>query len=368
MRFEICLLASLAFASSFVGDPVSIADSDLEAIDEAVPKEGVTVHFIRHAESGWNIYQAEHGLFKQLFAQLDSSLKDARLTKRGVDQTMMLASFIQQGGCSKADRTQAWAESCLDRIPLKEDISSKAIPDDEPGKSHAAGITPSCSCGEADFLNSDAPAVIATSNLSRAILTGLIALKSRITKSSTPVLMMSLLQELGAGIDAKTDTPAHTFPDLRLGMYIIQEKRRKERGHGMLAPKSDISPRSRYFRSNEEYFETVKARFDLNYSVGDFNSGILGPNAATRFQNFCFWALHVSDKDIIVAGHSGWLLKFLQSHLPLEGRNEVEDTVTHHKLGNGSLITFKIVPDEKRVCRIVSGETQFVYGTIHYAQ
>ena len=103
----------------------------------------------------------------------------------------------------------------------------------------------------------------------------------------------------------RTDTPPGTFPDQNLGIT------------------NEHTLRANYIARNSKYFKNASNRFDLFRSEGDFNTFLFGREAVARFAQFCEWALNTFAHDVIVAGHSGWLLKFIRSRLPPNRRSRL---------------------------------------------
>ena len=353
---------------------------------EATNPDDITVYFIRHAKSHWNA----QGKLGQIAGTPTGSLEDAKLTATGRLQSLALRHWIDEGfdtdffsirlnegekpdiplvysddtakaeagrieglilqNCEEGRQTgkseeRQYYNYCVDLMSSK-DVSS----------------LPTLSEKDRIMLNGsdDDDAVIAVSNLSRAILTSVIALKSRVSKAKArnSVYVLSCLQELGEGIDAKTSVPAGQLPPYQ-----------------DLSGKGASSGSAKSLANDPTIFSPPDDVFNLEGNLGNQNGGLMESGAkivsrAERYREFCVWAKdNYQEVDLIVTGHSSWLREFFIDKLPQdhpENRNKVEKMMTLHlpkiKLGNASVVKFLLRVDANGECIIVPGETHLVFG------
>ena len=142
----------------------------------------IEIYFIRHAESEWNNAKSNLGAGSWRNAPFVAKYKDAELSGRGVDQATALAEAIED-------------------IPNA--VSSNTNPLINAGEMRA-GLE---FLGGVD-ISLRATTYIATSNLRRALVTGLIALRSRSRVRRAPRVeamhILSSLQEVSIGADARS--------------------------------------------------------------------------------------------------------------------------------------------------------------------
>mmetsp|Transcript_15384 Transcript_15384/g.22853 ORF Transcript_15384/g.22853 Transcript_15384/m.22853 type:complete len:335 (+) Transcript_15384:140-1144(+) len=130
-------------------------------------------------------------------------------------------------------------------------------------------------------LNGEKPesSIIVTSNLRRAVATGLLSLWDRLTKTREPYYVVSCLQEMTFNVDGVSLLERKEAPNERVG---------KELG------------------------------FDVRYD-SQFNYGTksLQSNGSKRMGEFCDWLFTRKEKTIICNGHSLYFKEFFRKYLPL---------------------------------------------------
>jgi len=172
--------------------------------------------------------------------------------------------------------------------------------------------------------------ILATSNLRRAFLTGLIALYYRKEKGqSETVHILSCAQEISKGDDAQSITPVESVPEVDKGRY--------------------------------------GERFDTNPfpNRGDQN-GWTVKTGATRLVDFCrrlYLFYETGNRHMILTGHSSWLQKLIKKYLSEDGNNILEERLKTRglKLGNASVVRFQMKLSDDG-CEIVRGSTTLIFG------
>lgn len=258
----------------------------------------VNVIFIRHAQSVWNkAYEDVH----HAFIPMDPHLTDAHLSELGIDQSVTLAEAIEAGNLAHISEEDK-------KILLGEPVEGRK-------------------------------SVYASSNLRRATLTLLIALR-RLFLNPRPqgpkIHVLSSLQERGA-IDAQSLTNPREIPFLNF---------------------KDKCP----FR-HDDIFDT---------KCNDGNEMRRKKNEQNLQANTCLWirrkAAIEGITDFVLVGHSNWLGSFFQAF----SKNVLDPSDPAHKLSvpiklsNAGMIKFQFstraAPGH---CRIVDKSTVVAFGDIN---
>ena len=294
----------------------------------------IEVYFIRHGRSTWNeaaemnaqIIAARNTVGPmtddvrrladrriELNIPFVSSFRDAHLSREGVAQARGLARAIAS---RSADIHE---DEAVDLI----DPATRVA-----GLSLLAGIDPEAR------LNT----YIATSNLRRAVLTGLIALHARTRFAPLETMhILSCAQEISFGDDAMTSAAPGTVPSL--GAHL------------------------------------ASFHLDATHHTGDENRRLLAPfRTHRRLDRFCHFVGHLArstfTEHVILTGHSMWLQRLFQRFLrptATDKGNRVERILMTpgRKLGNASVIKFTIelsMPEGETACSISAGRTALIYG------
>lgn len=244
---------------------------------EAKPKR---IIFIRHGESEWNevfnrgfgpsfLVRLVKAAIREFFMGVtrDSIFLDSPLSDTGINQAQELIRFLQQhsgAGGSVGSNVDPKADEVV------------AILNGE----------------------SEEKSILTTSNLRRAIATGLICLWDRVRHTKERFYVLSCLQEVTTNVD---------------GISLL------EKGEG---PDSSVSQ-----ALGEEII------FD-----GSFNAGTKGYRCTgySRMLEFCKWAHARPEDSIVCAGHSLYFQKFFKAFLPLECNH----TAKNKKMVNCAVVSF----------------------------
>lgn len=258
-------------------------------------KETVTVYFIRHGQSMFNVVSAMvlfnlvklWFFIKELLCLWDptwSALLDTPLTKMGVDQAGELQEAIFAGTGSRLK-------------DFREAINN---------------------LDETKF-------VFCVSNLRRAVTTLVVALGPRFQKYKDEIHVLSCLQESTAMVDTYALTrPKHVpkWLDSQEGSII-----------------SSLKVPTR---------EQVESSFPRSRFVVDKNYGTKGflRNARKDMENFCEWCFSAKNagKAIVCAGHSFWFQGFFESFIPNTAENE-QCEARMWRMGNCSLVRFELTKE-----------------------
>jgi hypothetical protein len=304
--------------------------------------EHIQVIFIRHAESIWNDQKRVNRLIskrgstgtmqgltsdqRRLEAlvrlgasrnNIGSYFRDAKLSAKGIQQAMALGETV---GMLNTESRDPYHWECKPFIDSEVRERVLAIL----GKK---GIEQT---------------VIATSNLKRAYLTELLALKDRESDGSSKekIWILSSTQELSDGADATSLATERECPELDAAEF-------------------------------EEKFTCEPAK-----NEGDENGW--WSFQSTRLKKFCeqlFGFANENNKRMILTGHSSWLQEFYKMFLKTpkgQTQSGIETGLLTKgvKLGNASVIEFQVRFNKesgffggaKTTCEIVSGSTHLVFG------
>lgn len=281
--------------------------------------EGV---IIRHAQSIWNRAKAAGKLSFANAMCLSTEMKDAPLSDKGIKESEILRDIVWALPSEVFD----WEESAL----IEASARKRGLEILKGEDSNVAKKT-----------------LLVTSNMRRAMSTGVIALKFRnqLESGLETVHIMSSAQELShwQAADARCITEAQKIPDL--GSKLANNVKR--------------------------------FHYDVSHNYGDQNTESEGEHDDGRLERFCselVSMMKAQGKEIFVlAGHSSWIQAFIQEYQPVKG-NKLEDELKKKgvKLGNASVISVKLdvkkitnergEPDVK--CRLRAGETKLVYGSL----
>ena len=205
------------------------------------------------------------------------------------------------------------------------------------------------------------PVTLAASILSRALLTELIALQPRFSRHpAEKVHLLSALQELGGGVDAKASAQPCGVP-----VYTAMARGDTE---------------DRNSDTNPENFVLEATRFNTTGNIGGLNGegSVSQMSTEDRIRHFCDWALVQDTPTLVITGHSSWLRDMFRTILLHEERQKVPRPMMNRaellltvdkpkiKLGNASVLEFDIEFWERGLsnvyCRIVPRSAQLVYG------
>ena len=266
--------------------------------------EPVEIYFIRHAQSAWN--EAEKTVSKLTNAPHRPEWKDAKLSDLGLTQARKLAEAVENIPAAVASN----------RNPLIDSARMQA------GLSVLAGLDPPLR----------STTYIATSNLRRALLTGLIALRSRHKVAGVAdvetVHILSSTQELSMGADA------HTLASRPGQIPVVPSV----------------------------YMEGFT--IDASLNQGEENKGLNLFDA--RLAAFCsqLQGIAFRYRRMILTGHSKWV-QYLFKKFLRKPVNEVESRLRKTKLGNASVIKFSIEFGGNKWCRIRPAATSLIFGDLH---
>lgn len=287
--------------------------------------------FIRHGESEWNAVFNEGtklmmpirlvvALFKEarmLFDQ-DSLFMDSPLSEIGVDQAWKLMSIL--ASAPAMDISKERASLPVEKLEVNEIISIIR--------------------GDLEK-NGQQETMMVSSNLRRAISTGLIALSPRLLKTPAhkdKVQIMTHLQEISRNMDTLALAPAKTQPQI---------------------PRKEAE--LKYMGDVLAHF--YKTRLDIRHYTGNKS---LKQKAIKRQDAFVKWLLtQCGNKQtenniscVIVFGHSLWFQEFFKSYLPKSAKHQAKTC----KIKNGGCIAFDFYYDSKKVGRIPSDSIKSIHG------
>ncbi|CAM9128105.1 unnamed protein product [Ascophyllum nodosum] len=250
-------------------------DAGKVRINEKSPRKRII--FMRHAESEWNevfnrgygpsfVVRLVHSLVREamMLTTRDSVFFDSTLSNRGIEQTQELLRFLQK--------------------PPDNFSSSKV--------SEAVAVM------RGGFTKSS---VLVTSNLRRAIATGLITLWDRLRKGEERYLVHSALQEMTFNVDGISMLDKGEIPDEGLA---------KELGG--------------------------QVTFDAEFNTG---TKALGHTGMKRMKAFSEWASHRPEDVVVAIGHSLYIRSFFRNFLP----EEVQHFAKEKKIVNCGVVAFTIV-------------------------
>eukprot|EP00611_Tribonema_gayanum_P020163 TRINITY_DN3626_c0_g1_i3.p1 TRINITY_DN3626_c0_g1~~TRINITY_DN3626_c0_g1_i3.p1 ORF type:complete len:333 (-),score=105.50 TRINITY_DN3626_c0_g1_i3:200-1198(-) len=232
-------------------------DPDAVVVDPNAPTKRIV--FLRHGESEWNevfnrgfgpsfLVRLVSALIREalLLTTRDSVFFDSPLSDTGIKQTQELVRFLQRPQGSVAD-------------PKVDEIVA--------------------------ILNGEAAkgSVLTTSNLRRAIATGLIVFWDRLRQTRENFLVLSCLQEVTFNVDGISLLENGEVPDGSVGRALGQE-----------------------------------IAFDA-----EFNAGTKGlrSNGYARMGEFCKWASARPEDTVVCAGHSLWFRDFFRNFLPFAAQH-----------------------------------------------
>mmetsp|Transcript_53109 Transcript_53109/g.95275 ORF Transcript_53109/g.95275 Transcript_53109/m.95275 type:complete len:417 (-) Transcript_53109:103-1353(-) len=304
------------------GDKKPRKPDDIRLDKNSQTLKHMKIVFIRHGESQWNSvfnvgwklfmpFRLVQALIREAFMvfERDSIFYDSPLNDKGLQQGWDLLSFLvsQPAGCRESGLTQKPVED----LQL-EDIVSMIRGD----------------VGES---------IVASSNLRRAISTGLLALSPRFLKSSVArdrVQMMTCLQEISRNVDTLSITSRKAVPKV---------------------PGSEASMKN----MGELMTHFYKTRIDAKLNSGNKT---LEMKANKRQEEFIEWVFDQKEVDcIIVAGHSLWFREFFKSYLP-KSSTHVAKTA---KMVNCGVVAFDLYSTKQHgtdVVRITPEGIKEIYG------
>jgi len=241
--------------------------------------------FIRHGESSWNkVFNRTKNpitVLRYLFVtlvvellslfRLDSRFYDSPLSDRGMQEADDLRKRL-------ADPKD---DDCLDLKTLRGDGS---------------------------------PSVVVSSQLRRAIVTGVVGLWPRLRKSSEQVHLLSDLQEGSFNVDCVPISSAGEVPNMPNLWQALK-------GNGLTDHK-------------------LKQLFATGLNLGDkpvrWADKKKGYNRVERFADWCFEGLH--GNTIIVVGHSIWFRNFFKCFLPHDSSHKAKEK----KMQNVAAVAFNL--------------------------
>jgi hypothetical protein len=274
---------------------------------KAVPKRIV---FIRHGESEWNeVSLLEHsadclcgvafklGATLQVFNRGFGLSFPVRLIRALIKEFLMLPT-----------RDSVFFDSPLSDTGIKQTlelVSFLAKPSPVPNAEAEAVIAVLQG-------NSRSSAVVTTSNLRRAIATGMISLFERLRKTKEHFLVLSCLQEVTFNVDGISLLEKGEVPDATVSQVLG----------------GDVP-------------------FDATFSYGTKG---LSSNGYTRMLEFCKWA-HGREEDTVIAlGHSLYFRDFFRSFMP----KSAEHLAKKKKMVNCGVVAFNLTVGT------VDGKTAYV--------
>jgi phosphohistidine phosphatase SixA len=280
------------------------------AFTDGVPPVSKKVVFIRHAQSDWNAANEDISKIAGAFS------RDSPLSEEGVRQSESLAEWMEKSP----------EASCVAVPPSVHDPSSE----------------PSCDAdSEIRDIVLSPSTKWASSNLKRALLTGIIAMRSRINSGEPDkVHILSALQEISYGIDARASVGIGSVPDVKGDAENLN-------------------------------VNVVNLEIDGSLNFGNMNKIIGMVPKSERFRQFCDWVNSQESSQLVIVGHSAWLNEFFIAAASTKGEmNSAEQILTEGqtKLGNASVLYFELTNAPDTItpgCAFVHGKTQLVYGTWH---
>jgi hypothetical protein len=408
-----CFFFMYAFSSCFMRIAFAISFGLLSGLGEAAvapeSQEVVTVYFMRHAQSMWNvrkamrdwkkkkenkdkpgppewakdgqnndIWEEEHKKKKKRSKLFKNSDKDVPLTTRGIEQVKKLRDWWQaQSKCLEGPKCGECVENAVQCMNENIWPGQKYTADhsDESATQQCDSTDPKSLSGSILIDN----VVFGVSNLQRAIETMLVFMSGLgLNEERKPVLhIVSDLQETSGGQDAQTTLPKGKVP------FNIDDDN------------SDLEQKKKYSNALESfgYSKTsLPFTFDGEANYGNQLAGgklgeagkFLGFAKAfgLRLDDVCGWLGSKTDdkhKTFVLSGHSSFLMDFfvrflkdadiinLAEKILLGG----EGTGLKLKLGNASMIKFElnIAKTPRRLregfkidCSIRPKSTQLLYG------
>mmetsp|Transcript_57557 Transcript_57557/g.134852 ORF Transcript_57557/g.134852 Transcript_57557/m.134852 type:complete len:410 (-) Transcript_57557:105-1334(-) len=282
--------------------------------------------FIRHGESEWNlVFNKGFGpmflvrLIKALMTELsmlfvqDSVFFDSPLSALGRQQAWDLLAFL---GSQK--------EGCLEPGCATRPAGELSVPD------------------LVSIIRGDAgKSVVVSSNLKRAISTGVLCLSSRLLKLHTPdnkIHIMTSLQEISRNVDALATTPANSLPRL---------------------PGKEASMRRMGGLMSFFYRNCLDKKFNL----GNKPLKMRGRERQDAFVKWVFSKDPKADSNqadlIIVCGHSLWFREFFRSFLPQDFPHVAKTS----KMANCACVAFDLyrADDVVQTVRIAPESIKVVY-------
>lgn len=243
------------------------------------------VVFIRHGESDWNeVFNKEkHMLLPRAALGCLREWNPLGKCCRAQD-SVFLDSPLSLEGCDQADG-------------LREFLFRAGDPESNVSVKVARQGTP-------------ADSVVVSSNLRRALHTGLIALHPRFERNvGEKVVLLAQLQEMSRNVDTNSITAAKKCPELGI------VARRLGSGH----PQPDTWVDPKHCTGNKKMCQS----------------------ALPRFNDFCAWCFDSNDKPAIVvgAGHSLWFKNFFRLYLPQASKHDIKTC----KMLNCAAVSFELV-------------------------
>ncbi|EER06320.1 conserved hypothetical protein [Perkinsus marinus ATCC 50983] len=274
--------------------------------------------FLRHGESMWNVvFNKGFGpsfplrLLKcsikelELMPTADSLYWDAPISPDGIQQSLKLLNWIENN-----KKTNEYA-----RILAGDDHEHTSV--------------------------------MASSNLRRAVSTGMIALSARLLQNE----------------DAPS-TGGHKQEQIYV-MSALQEMTRNVDGFA-LTPKKGV-PGPSFVEVAEPKIKDVVDFYSEHKLSGKFNDGSkpLSSNGLMRFHEFCDWCFNspmARDVDCVIAiGHSLYFREFFNAFLP----RGVRTPARSNKMLNCGITTFELVSTGKGKYAIDPKSVELVYGGFH---
>lgn len=281
----------------------------------------VKVVFIRHGQSEWNYIFNKGPIFVRPFRYLmglvkeycmlfeeDSLFLDSPLSSTGIQQSLDLLTFLS-----------AFAPGCPTVTMASQPVANLEVND-------------LVSIVRGDIGSS----VVVSSNLRRAISTGVLGLSGRFLKTppSDKIVMMTSLQEISRNVDALALTPPHELPK---------------------APRAEANMKN----IGDVVSHFYKARIDRTKNTGNKTMAL---TSVHRQDQFVKWAFEQKSECIIVCGHSLWFKQFFKSFLPRDTKHQAKDA----KLVNCGCVAFDLhcsVPgDRAAIYRINPSSLKEIYG------
>eukprot|EP00929_Paragymnodinium_shiwhaense_P048665 TRINITY_DN24573_c0_g2_i1.p1 TRINITY_DN24573_c0_g2~~TRINITY_DN24573_c0_g2_i1.p1 ORF type:complete len:457 (+),score=101.56 TRINITY_DN24573_c0_g2_i1:52-1422(+) len=244
--------------------------------------ESKIIIFVRHGESDWNqifnkskvllLPRLIFGLFRELFMLPSSSNSvfiDSQLSEEGIEQALKLQHFLE------AEPGDDWCEDAKDALRVLRQPKS----------------------GES---------VMVTSQLRRAVSTGLIGFWPRLQRTNEKVIVLASLQEMSRNVDTMALAPARKLPET-----------------------------SRLSTTLGSSFNPAKC-----LDVRELGSNkALFSRASSRMESFCEWCFRRNEQYIIVsASHSLWAKNFFKVYLPKDSTNIAKT----HKMKNCGVVAFRL--------------------------
>lgn len=278
-----------------ITDPESSGDDSSDSDGGLPPRRLVSstkMVFVRHGDSLWN--EAERKRTGQINGYGLGTFEDALLSAEGIAQAKVLRDIVALQPTEVFD----WEDRGMIDLTARQEALALMLGEDAEKASKT---------------------FIASSNLKRALLTGLIALHYRLEDGpAKPQLnLLSSAQEMSIAMaaDARSVTPAGRVPEFTPA-------------HSKYVDKFDINP-SRNKR--------------------DQNTAVSAVTGKDRLASFCRLIANIHknahSEYVILAGHSLWLRNLFNRFLSKKGHKSSLDkslTSSKSKLGNTSVVTLRI--------------------------